>query len=188
MNEDDLRAEELPLGDLIGKLLKPFPSDLPRTWTLWQHKTLNIHRGIIHWDQTANAATMDKARDEVRHVVQSRFRPTWLRGFGFGAVITMSEIDDSYKNVADLIDARNNSKGTWQWIVLYLPVPRAALGVCTWTEGYLAPVYQDILARLRKSGHFCESHKKDMDAVLKALSSIRKLSPTYHALRAMGLD
>jgi hypothetical protein len=180
---------DLPILEaLIGRRLKRLPSDLPTSWTLWQRKTLNIHRGIIHLDLRGSAVSLERVRDDVRRTVRDCFRPSWWRGFGFGTILSLSEADDSLTQVADLIDVRNNGKGTWQWIILHFESPSAAIGVCTWTEGYLAPIYREFLEERRQAGCLCESHKKDMDAVLKALHAIRKLSPTNQALRVFGLD
>ena len=37
----------LMLAERIGKRLKQMPVDLPE-WTLWQYKSLNMQRGILH--------------------------------------------------------------------------------------------------------------------------------------------
>lgn len=165
------------LPEFISGRLKPLATDLPSPWRLWQHKTFNIHRGVVHWDTTSNRAaspSVDQMRDEVRAVVRDWFRPSWWRGFGFGAIVSLAVADDSLQRVVDLVDVRNDAKGTWQWIVLYFPDCQAAVGVCTWTEGYLAPVYRNLLTAFEANGVTCESHRKDMDAVMKALVTIHK--------------
>jgi hypothetical protein len=165
------------LPEFIGARLKPWTVDLPPSWQLWQYKSLNMHRGVIHWDATSITCTLTEIRDQIRTVVRDRFRPSWWRGFGFGVIVSLNHVDESFKGVADLVDVRNNGKGTWQWIVLHFPASQAALGVCTWTEGFLAPVYRDLLSALRNSGFTCESYQKDMDALMKGLTAIqRKLS------------
>jgi hypothetical protein len=139
-------------------------------------------------DLTGSVVSLESVGEQVRRSVQDVFRPSWWRGFGFGTVLSLREADDSPIHAANLIDVRNNGKGTWQWIILHFESPGAAIGICTWTEGYLAPIYREFLDKRRQAGCFCESHKKEMDAVLKALHSIRKLSPSYQVLRIMGLD
>jgi hypothetical protein len=167
------------LPEFVKGRLKPFSLDLPGC-NSWQHKTLNMHRGVIHWDATTTPCTVMEIQDKVRTIVRQRLRPSWWRGFGFGAVVSLSDVDDSLKEVANLVDVRNNGKGTWQWIVLHFPSLQTALGVCTWTEGYLAPVYHDLLAALREEGLECESHQREMDTLQKTLITIqRKLSITH---------
>ncbi len=172
------------LPDFIHNRLKPMPADLPPQWQLWQHKTLNLHRGILHWDATSSPVTLDQIQSEVRSVVRECFCPSWWRGFGFGAIVSLADADDSFGRVVDLVDARNNGKGTWQWIVLHFPESQAAFGICTWTEGYLAPVYRDLIAAFQAAGIICDSHKKDMDAVMKTLLTIQKHLRT--AKRVLG--
>jgi hypothetical protein len=171
------------LPDFFGGRLKPLAVDLPSSWRLWQYKSLNLHRGVIHWDATARPCTLSKIRDEVRAVVRDHFRPSWWRGFGFGAIVSLGDVDDSFNHAADVVDVRNNSQGTWQWLVLHFPGTQTAVGVCTWTEGYLAPVYHDLLAELRKTGFTCESFQKDMDALMRRLLVVRdKLRAVKRAL------
>jgi len=52
-----------------------------------------------------------------------------------------------------LVDVRENEKGTLQWVVLVASDARIALGVHTWIEGYLSPVYRDTLQALAKTGY-----------------------------------
>jgi hypothetical protein len=166
------------LPEFVGTRLKPLKVDLPPSWQLWQYKSLNMHRGVIHWDATSVTCTLPEIREQIRRVVRDHFRPSWWRGFGFGAIISLNHVDDSFKDAVDVVDVRNNSKGVWQWIVLHFPMLHAAAGICTWTEGYLAPVYRDLLCGLQNSGFSCESYRKDMDALMKGLLAIqRKLSP-----------
>jgi hypothetical protein len=171
------------LPEFIHKRLKPLATELPPSWRLWEYKTLNMHRGVIHWDATATPRTLTEIRDTVRAVVHDRFRPSWWRGFGFGAIVSLDHVDDSFQQAADLVDVRNNGKGTWQWLVLHFPNSQTALGVCTWTEGYLAPVYHDLLDELQSAGFSCQSSRKDMDAFMKHLFAVQeKLRAVKRAL------
>lgn len=162
------------LPDFVGTRLKPLSVDLPPAWQLWQYKSLNMHRGVIHWDASRTRCTLPEIRDQIRTVVRDQFRPSWWRGFGFGVIVSLNDFDESLKDAADLVDVRNNGKGCWQWIVLHFPASQAAAGICTWTEGYLAPVYRDLLSSLQATGVACESYRKDMDAFTKTLRDIHK--------------
>jgi hypothetical protein len=162
------------LPEFIGARLKPLAAVLPASWRLWQYKSLNLHRGVIHWDATATPCTLPQIRDQVRGVVRNHFRPSWWRGFGFGAVVSLNHLDDSFNDAADLVDVRNNSQGVWQWIVLHFPTLHATTGVRTWTEGYLAPVYLHLYSALERSGYTCDNCRKDMDALMKLLIELRQ--------------
>lgn len=172
------------LPDFIGQRLKPWAADLPPSWRLWQYKSLNLHRGVIHWDATSTTIALPEIRDQVRTVVRNHFRPAWWRGFGFGAIVSLDHVDESFKHAADLVDVRNNGKGTCQWLVLHFPSSQTAIGIRTWTEGYLAPVYHDLLSELRNTGFTCESYQKDMDAFMKQLTAISQKLRT--AKRVLG--
>jgi hypothetical protein len=52
-----------------------------------------------------------------------------------------------------LVDVRENEKGTPQRVILVASHARVALGVHTWIEGYLGPVYRDTLQALAKAGY-----------------------------------
>jgi hypothetical protein len=181
-----LKGTQVSISDVLSHRLKPKPADVPSGWTLWEHKTLNIHRGVIEWDSSGSRVRLDSLRDEVRDVVRQRFRPSWWRGFGFGVIVTLDEFDESLKEASSLIDVRNTSKGCWQWLVLNFPAARSAIGVQTWTEGYLAPTYRDVLAELESSGIQCQSLKRDMDAFLKGLMAVKnRLSLVQQVLRGV---
>jgi hypothetical protein len=170
------------LPEFINGRLKHGAVTLPVGWDSWERKSLNMHRAVLHWDATGRKHTLDEIRDEVRTIVRERFRPSWWRGFGFGVIVSLADADDSLRDAFSLIDTRNNRAGVWQWLVLHFPALRMALGVRTWTEGFLAPVYRDLSAALRADGFTCEDHQKDMDALFKAIIAVKKqLSVLHHA-------
>jgi hypothetical protein len=172
-------------GAFIGKRLKPLATSEVE-WQLWQYKSLNMHRGVLHWDATAQRPTLSDIRDSTRNLVAQHYRPAWWRGFGFGAIVSLTEYDPTFAALADLVDVRNDRRGAWQWIVLEFPTARAAVGVCTWTEGYLAPVYRDLLAQLTAEGYDCRSYQREPDALVKALLEIHEKLRIVHYL-ASGL-
>lgn len=177
----------MSISEVLSRRLKPKPAEVPSGWALWEHKTLNIHRGVIEWDSRGSQVCLDSLREEVRDVVRQRFRPSWWRGFGFGVIVTLDVFDESLKDAASLIDVRNTSKGCWQWLVLSFPAAQSAIGVQTWTEGYLAVTYQDVLAELESSGIHCQSLKRDMDAFVKGLLAVQnRLSLVKRALSGIA--
>jgi hypothetical protein len=163
------------LPSFIGERLQLLATDLPPSWQLWQYKSFNMHRGVIHWDATSTTCTFADIRDQVRTAVLAQYRPSWWRGFAFGVIVSLNHLDESFQGIDELVDVRNNSKGTWQWIVLHFPTLKTATGIQTWTDGYLAPVYNDLLAALQTSGFTCETHRKDMDALMKSLFAIQRI-------------
>ena len=43
----------------IGKRLKKINVDFGREWSLWEYKTFNIHRAIVHWNAPNLQPTME---------------------------------------------------------------------------------------------------------------------------------
>src|SRR4051812_32847858 len=108
------------LPEFLGSKLKPLSGIFPPSLQLWQYKSLNQHRGVIHLDATSSHRTVAQIREQVRDVVRDHFRPSWWRGFGFGAVISLDQWDESFEDAPDLVDGRNNRIGVWQWVVLHI--------------------------------------------------------------------
>jgi hypothetical protein len=58
-----------------------------------------------------------------------------------GVVADVGAIALSPDDLKALVDVRENEQGDLQWVVLVASDVRVALGVHTWVEGYLSPVY-----------------------------------------------
>ena len=85
-------------------------------WRLWEHKTLNIHRGVLHW-RTAERLNGLGVAERVREQVESRYRVSWWRGFGFGVLIESATAQEQLAGIGEWVDKRANGKGSWQWAV-----------------------------------------------------------------------
>ena len=87
---------------------------------------------------------------------------------------------DSFKIIDQYIDARENAKGTWQWVILAFPKANAAVGVHTWTEGYTSSVFRDLLKAWEATGFRAESFKKEPDKLMRFLLAAAgsRLRPT----------
>ncbi len=116
---------------------------LETEWRLWEHKTLNIHRGVLHWRPTDQFSSLAQMSERVREQAESRFRVSWWRGFAFGALIEAETIPPDLSAMEDWIDTRANRRGTWQWAIYACAPAQIAVGVHTWQEGFLSPVYRD---------------------------------------------
>lgn len=162
------------LPEFVNGRLKPWETKLPPCWHTWQYKSLNMHRGVIHWDATTERCTIVDIRDQFRHVAQFHYKPSWWRGFAFGAIVSLKHVDDSFQHAGELIDEYANGEGTWQWLVFHFPEAKIAIGVTTWIDGYLAPVYQDLMGQFKAAGYQCRSHVREMDAFLQTLVKIQK--------------
>jgi hypothetical protein len=174
------------LPEFIHSRLKPHPAAVAGGWRLWQYKSLNRHRGVIHWDATNLRCTLPDISARVREVVRDHFRPAWWRGFGFGAIVSLNHFDASFEQLPSLIDTINNRRGVWQWIVLHFPAAQSAVGVHTWTQGFLAPVYADLISVLENQGVLCATHNREVHPLIRTLTAIHEKLRVIHLLGAVG--
>jgi len=152
-------------------------------WTFWELRTLNLHRvvGLLNgYRQFADAHDLGA---EIRAVVSRNFKRSWWRGMAYGVVAEVAAISLSPDDLKMLVDVRENSKGTLQWVILAASDPRVALGVHTWIEGYLSPVYRRTLQALAETGYQVASAKREKDGVMKFLTGVADLNA---ALRSFG--
>lgn len=82
-----------------------------------------------------------------------------------------------------LVDIRENAKGTLQWVVLTAARAQTALGVHTWLEGYLSPVYREILEHLMGQGWEVASAKREKDGLMNFLTGAAN---TRAAIKTLG--
>jgi hypothetical protein len=152
-------------------------------WTFWELRTLNMHRvvGLLHEHREFLDAHDFEAT--IRRVVSRNFKTSWWRGMGYGIVaeVAVSSLRDNDLKV--LVDGRENSKGTLQWVVLVARDARVAVGVHTWMETYLSPVYRNTLQALGATGFQVSSARKEKDGLMKFLTGVADLNV---ALRSFG--
>ena len=73
------------------------------------------------------------------------------------------------------IDTRASKKGCWQWTVIAGTESQTAVGIHTWIEGYLSPVYREILKQYESAGWMVGDVKKEKDQLMKFLTSATRL-------------
>jgi hypothetical protein len=141
-------------------------------WTFWELRNLNMHRvvGLVtEHRQFADARDLDA---EIREVVSRNFRRAWWRGMAYGVVAVAPTISLHLDDLKVLVDVRDNAKGTLQWITLVTSDARVALGVHTWMEVYLSPVYRGILQALSEAGYRVASARREKDGLMKFLTGV----------------
>ena len=138
-------------------------------WSVWEHKTWNVHRGVLCWRPMLEDLTIDELATTVREKVERSFKRSWWRGFGFGVLVVLDAKPDAFKIIDQFIDTRENAKGTWQWVILVFPKANVAVGVHTWTAGYLSSVFQGLLNAWEATGFRAESFKKEPDKLMRFL-------------------
>lgn len=151
-------------------------------WTFWELRTLNMHRVVGYVNghrQPTNARDLEA---EIRGVVSRKFKRAWWRGMAYGVVAEVAAISLSTDDLKILVDLRENSKGTLQWVILVASHARVALGVHTWMEGYLSPVYRGTLQALAEAGCKVSSAKREKDGLMKFLTGVADLNVTLRSL------
>jgi hypothetical protein len=155
-----------------ARALRP-RSDLRQPgWTFWELRTINKHRvvGLLNeYRQFANARDLEW---EIRGAVSRNFKASWWRGMAYGVVAQVSAISLKPDDLKILVDVRENPKGTLQWVILAASHAPVAIGVHTWMEAYLSPVYRGTLQTLAGAGYRVSSATRDKDGLMKLLTSV----------------
>ena len=101
----------------------------------------------------------------------------------YGVVADVGGISLNPDDLKMLVDVRENSKGTLQWVILVAGNAHTAVGVHTWMEAYLSPVYRSTLQVLSEAGYQVVSAKKEKDGLMKFLTGVADANA---ALRSLG--
>lgn len=152
-------------------------------WTFWERRTLNMHRVVGLLYQPRKFADARGLESAIRGAVARRFKCSWWRGLGFGVVAQIAAIPLSADDLKLLVDVRENSKGTLQWVILVAGDSGAAVGVHTWMETYLSPVYRHTLDGLAGAGYRVSSVRRDKDGLMKLLTAVADFDAALFSLR-----
>jgi hypothetical protein len=141
-------------------------------WTFWELRTLNLHRvvGLVH-----ECREFTSARDlegEIRGAISRNFKRSWWRGLAYGVIAEVTSISWGTADLEVLVDIYENSRGVLQWVILVATDTRTAVGVHTWMEAYLSPVYRDTHQALTAAGFHVTTAIKGKDGVLKFLTGV----------------
>jgi hypothetical protein len=101
----------------------------------------------------------------------------------YGVVAEVAAISLSPDDLKTLVDVRENSKGTLQWVILVATHARVTLGVHTWMESYLSPVYRGTLQALAETGYQVSSATREKDGLMRFLTGVADVNA---ALRSLG--
>lgn len=64
------------LKKILGRQLQPRPTT-DDEWQVWEHKTLNIHRGVLHWQPKHEVLSAVSLIEGIRAKAQQSFRMAW---------------------------------------------------------------------------------------------------------------
>ncbi|HLW47994.1 MAG TPA: hypothetical protein VKW09_09540 [bacterium] len=141
-------------------------------WTFWELRNLNMHRVVGLVTEHRQFADAHDLEAEIRAVVSRRFKCAWWRGMAYGVVADVPTISLNLDDLKVLVDLYANAKGTLQWVILVTDDARVALGVHTWLESYLSPVYRDVLQALLDAGYHVASARREKDGLWKFLTGV----------------
>ena len=139
-------------------------------WMFWERRTLNMHRvvGLLQpYRQLADAHDLGAT---IRGAVARNFRRSWWRGLGLGVVAEIASTHLTADDLKAVVDVRESSTGTVQWIILAAGDTHVAVGVHTWMETYLSSVYRATLDGLAGAGCQVSSGTKDKDGLMKLIT------------------
>jgi hypothetical protein len=151
-------------------------------WTFWELRTLNCHRVVGLAGEYRQFADARDLEGEIRGVLTRNFKRAWWRGIAYGVVAEVSAISLCTDDLKLLVDIRENGKGTLQWVILVASHARTTLGAHTWVEGYLSPVYRDILQAQAGMGYQIASVKRDKDGLMKFLTQVADVDRAIQSL------
>lgn len=152
-------------------------------WRFWELRTLNRHRVVGLLKERRQFADARDLESEIRNVVSRHFKCSWWRGMAYGVVADVGSISLTPDDLKMLVDVRENSKGTLQWVILAAGNAHAAVGVHTWIEAYLSPAYRGTLQALSEAGYQVVSARKEKDGLMKFLTGVADANA---ALRSLG--
>jgi hypothetical protein len=143
-----------------------------RGWMFWELRNLNMHRVVGLLRATQHIADVRQLDAALRGALGRAFKRAWWRGIAYGVVAEVGPVPPTPDDLTVLVDGRENSKGTMQWVVLVDSSGRRVTGVHTWVEGYLGPVYRSVLQSLSNQQFQIESVMKDKDGLMRVLTGI----------------
>ena len=170
-----MEAEPMSVENILQTKLRLLQPVAQTGWQIWEHKTFNIHRGVLRWQPLGESLTFSQMSQSIFEQVKASFRVSRWRGFAFGALIEARAFPKDIAQIDSTIDTRQNSKGTWQWTVLACENAQTAVGVHTWTAGYLAPVFRELMGHYESMGFEVGTFKKEKDALMRFLVAAAKL-------------
>jgi hypothetical protein len=154
-----------------GRLERRRDLSMPE-WSFWQYRNLSFQRVVGLWQPDRAPTTAEQLGASVRSIFGRHFPRAWWRDLAFGIVVQVDEISISWEDAADFIDVREHADGFWRWLVLVLR-SKHALGIHSWTEAYLSPLYRALTRRLAAAGMQVTRVRRERDGRMKTVAVLR---------------
>jgi hypothetical protein len=143
-------------------------------WRFWELKDLNMHRVVGLLRQGGTIADPGSLGQEVRAAFARDLKRGWWRGLACGVVVDAGSVSWTPQDVVPLVDVRDSRRAVLQWIIV-VSQGRRAVGVHTWLETFLSPVYRATLDAVRSSGGSVATAVRGEDGLLRFLTGVSEL-------------
>jgi hypothetical protein len=162
------------LERILGERLSPLdPAGTP--WRRWEYKSFNRHAGLLQASIPGSSPPATSLQADVRKKVAASFRIRWLRGLAFGVLAEIDGAPPGADELVKVIDGRDNSRGVWQWVVVAASAPRTVVGVHTWMQVWLSPVFDSILEHYASLGYATTRAVREKDGLVRFLTGVAGL-------------
>ena len=144
-------------------------------WDAWEHKNANRHCGVLFQHSNDARRLYSEIETDVREQARSIFGGgNWLRGLAFGVVLELPKFPDDMNNMIRSIDSRSRNGGAWLWTVLAGREEMSAIGIHSWTQGYLTSLFAGVLQDYQSEGYRVTASTKPADGLMKFLLTARR--------------
>ncbi len=142
---------------------------------VYQAKSFNRHSAVIQESARAESFSSERYVSTTRKKALARCKPNWLRGLALGTVLEIDRLPTNVELISDAIDTRQKGRVVWQWSVIAVRDQRLVLGLHTWMQVYLTPVYGDLLFQFAEEGFTIERFKKEKDRLMALLIKLSEV-------------
>jgi hypothetical protein len=158
----------------VGKGLRPRNDIVEPGWSFWELQNLSMHRvvGLLKpFRQFTDPSDLER---DVRSSIAGHFKRAWWRGMAYGVVVESASMQ-TLDGMLEIVDLRDKRKGTLQWVIVLAPGAEVAIGVHTWIEGYLSPVFRGILEVLESQDYDVTRLTRPKDGLMGIIAEVADL-------------
>jgi hypothetical protein len=161
------------LNGIFTDKLKLLYEDRQSNISAWEHRTLNIHRVVLHYRLSNGTMKHREIDDIVRKEIEGNFKVSWWRGLGFAVLMEDVVIGDHVDELIKYIDDIENPKGTWQWLITKDAINKKIIGMHTWAAGYLTTAFIDAIQYYERKGDYgIETYKRPKGKLMRILTAM----------------
>lgn len=157
-----------------SKGLRPRNDIVEPGWTFWELRNLNLHRVVALLRAFRQFSDPPDLERDVRSTISRHFQRAWWRGMAYGVVVESASLQ-TLDGILEMVDSRDSRKGTLQWMIAIAPGNPVAIGVHTWIEGFLSPVFRGVLEELDVQGFDVTRLTRPKDGLMGIIAEVADL-------------